>query len=286
MNQPSEKEIIEALEESGYLFEQDVATLLEDLDFHVETSYAYTDLDQDKSREIDIRAFKETYKDESNKVQIFVELLVECKDFGSPLVFLERIKNEREAEHSTPQEYIFPAKHYRVNLDKNSYREEHPFQYFNLKDSHYYYKEKNKATQFSKIYRKNKTWSANHEGIYDTLILPLAKLLEVRKKAAVQLCQGSGRAEEWKRIWLFFPMVVLRDHLYSYEYSTPTRKLAEKERVSFVRQLDYSNLKGFYLIDFVKYDHLNDYVCKEIANFTNSVIDLLKNRPNDLLAQK
>ena len=48
VSQPTEEQIIAALEKSGYLFEQDVATILENLEFHVETNYAYTDLDEDK----------------------------------------------------------------------------------------------------------------------------------------------------------------------------------------------------------------------------------------------
>lgn len=58
MRQPSKEQIIEALEKSGYLFEQDVATLLKNLEFHVETDYACTDLDEDKSWEIDVRAIQ------------------------------------------------------------------------------------------------------------------------------------------------------------------------------------------------------------------------------------
>lgn len=279
MSQPTEEQIIAALEKSGYLFEQDVATILENLEFHVETNYAYTDLDEDKSREIDVRAIKQIYRDDTKKVQVFVELLVECKDFGSPLVFLERTKNAREKNNPQPKEYIFPKANYKEHVDEKSYREKHPFQHFNLSKHHYYFKEDNKATQFSKIYRKSSDWFANHEGIYDSLILPQAKLLESRKKDAISYCRGNT----WKAIWLFFPMVVLRDHLFTYDLSGPERKLKEKSRVSFVRQLDSSNLKGAYLTDFVTYNYLTDYVCIDIALFSGSILELLNNNLGEVI---
>jgi len=271
VTQPTKAQIIEALEKSGYFFEQDVATALENMDFHVETNYAYTDLDEDKSREIDVRAIKEIHRDDGKKVQVFVELLVECKDFGSPLVFLERAKNTREKDYAQPNEYIFPKARYKEQINEKSYTEHHPLQYFNLSEKHYYFNEPNKATQFSKIYRKSSNWFANHEGIYDSLILPQAKLLESRKKEVVSFC----RSGVWKGIWLFFPMVVLRDNLFTYDLSGPERLLQEKTRVSFVRQLDSSNLKGSYLTDFVTYNHLSDYICVDVARFSTAVLDTL-----------
>lgn len=249
------------------------------LDFHVETNYAYTDLDVDKSREIDVRAIKEIYRDENRKIQVFVEFLVESKNFGSPLVFLERIKNSRERNYPEPNEYIFPKKKYRKQISANSYQEIHPFQFFGLGCQHYYFKEENKATQFSKIYKKGNNWFANHEGIYDSIVLPQAKLLEFRKIEEINYYRSS----DWKGIWLFFPMVVLSDHLFTYDLSGPKRKLSEKPRVSFVRQLDSSNLKGSYLIDFVTYSHLSDYVCNDVTQFSNSILELIKSRSNEVL---
>jgi len=82
---------------------------------------------------------------------------------------LERTKNQRETEEPVPREYIFPARHYRKALSANSYREVPPFIHLGLRDHHYYYRELRKATQFSKIVRKGKEWTANHEGMYDSL---------------------------------------------------------------------------------------------------------------------
>jgi len=107
---PTDQQILGALECSGFLFEQEVATTLESSGFHVETSWAYLDPDMEKSREIDLRAVKNVLNDEQLGLQVFVELLVECKNSDSPLVFLERPKNKRELEAPQPREYVF-ARH-------------------------------------------------------------------------------------------------------------------------------------------------------------------------------
>ena len=50
-NSPNPKDIIAALKQSGYLMEQQVATQLQALDFHVWTNWAFEDVDEGKSRE-------------------------------------------------------------------------------------------------------------------------------------------------------------------------------------------------------------------------------------------
>ncbi|MCI5057099.1 MAG: hypothetical protein MRY83_13380 [Flavobacteriales bacterium] len=271
MNYPTKEEILNALQKSGYLFEQDVATEFEKLGYHVDTNYAYNDTDTDKSREIDVRAFKQIYKNDELNAHIYVEILVECKNSETPLVFIEREKNKRE-QAPTPKEYIFPFSEYHKRVGENKVSLHKPFQYLNLSRHHYHYKESNKATQFAKIFRKGRDWVANHEGIYDSLILPQAKLLEYRKKDIINYC----RNDKQKVVWLFFPVVVLKDYLYSYDLTKDDDNLTEKKRISFVRNLDAANLKGSYLVDFITFGHIKNYIQKEVEKFSGSIASLIE----------
>lgn len=279
MNEPSEAQILAALDESGYLFEQEVADSLEAHEFHVETSWAFRDLDSDKSREIDVKAVRRLVHDEVNKVAIFVELLVECKAFDSPLVFLERPKNQREILHVQPSEYVFPVREYRRVVSPTSYEPISPFDYLDLRGHHYFYSENMKATQFSKIVRKGEKWTANHDGIYDSLILPLAKLLEFRRASVVKDMNGSS----WKYVWLFFPMVVLRQSLFALNLSESSRKLEARNRISFVRHIQSGNLTGFYLTDFVVFSHLHNFIRNELMPFADQVVEIHASDPKKLL---
>lgn len=267
---PSHDQIMSALEGSGFLFEQEIATALENSGFHVETSWPYLDQDTKKSREIDLKAIKNYLHSEEHKLQVFVELLVECKDSRSPFIFLERQKNQRELEHYNPKEYIFPRKNYHQFISDKSYRAVSAFEHLGLAPSHYYFKEQTKVTQFSKIVRKGSDWVANHEGTYDSIFLPMAKALEAR----ISSLQGPGRAGEWRTAWLFFPVLVLRDGLMALRIEDGKNKLEERGRITFARRMDSDVLKGDYLIDFVTSKFLQDYLDSQIGSFAKAVADI------------
>lgn len=267
---PSHDQILSALEGSGFLFEHEIATVLENNGFHVETSWPYLDQDSKKSREIDLKATKSFLQSEEYKLQLFVELLVECKDSRAPFVFLERQKNERERQPQSPREYVFPHKKYRQRIDTNSYRETPAFQHLGLAASHYYFNEQNKATQFSKVVRKGSAWVANHEGIYDSVFLPMAKALEARVKSLKSL----RLIDEWRTVWLFFPVVVLRDSLMALQIAGSEKNLVQRGRVTFARSMDSDALKGDYLVDFVTSHYLQDYLDSDIGRFARAVAEL------------
>jgi hypothetical protein len=130
--------------------------------------------------------------------------------------------------------------------------------------------------------RKGKDWVANHEGIYDSLILPMAKLMEFRKAEVLKF----ARWPDWKMVWLFFPMVVLRDHLFAYDPAGAEGKLDKRGRVTFVRHLESGNLNGFYMTDFVTFDYLEQYIQKEVAEFSGSIVDILSPNPRALLDER
>jgi len=273
-NRPTNEQIIAALNKSGFLFEQEVATALEEEGFHVETSWPYLDLDTKKSREIDLRAVKTFLHDEERKIQVFAELLVECKDSSCPFVFLERPKNKRELVTLRPKEYIFPCRFYRENIGPNSFREVPAFSHLGLASSHYYFQSPNKATQFSKVVRKGSDWVANHDGIYDSIFLPMVKALDMRLKSL-----GLNNTGDWRVVWLVFPVVVLRDNLMSLTLDGEEKTLTERGRITFVRNLDSDILKGDYLVDFVTFHYLRSYLESDVGSFATAVANLSVSSP-------
>ena len=277
-NGPSDVQMLKALQASGYLFEQEVATTLESLGFHVETNSAFLDREMEKSRELDARAIKVVHTDHTRKIQVIVELLVECKDMDAPLVFITRSKNKRELDHPQPSEYLFPRTKYNVPLGTNTVSEKPGFTYFELCPLHYYYRESEKATQFAKIVRKGSEWVANHEGIYDALILPMAKALEARKSAVKTMVQGGI-------VWLFFSMVVIRGNLFSFKAGDSSAVAEPRQRISFIRELDSEVVKGHYLSDFVVFEHLRDFITNDVLSFAAAVVEIAQTKPEVLLGK-
>ena len=86
---PSEAEILDAVRKSGYVMDQEAATILEDLGYHVQTSWPFQDPDLGESRELDVFAHREMPT--MGKIQVYMELLCECKSGeDKPFVFLSR----------------------------------------------------------------------------------------------------------------------------------------------------------------------------------------------------
>jgi len=77
---PTTAEIISAVEDSGYLLEQQVANVFESLGYHVEPNFSFPDPEQELSREIDVRAFRREFYDAQRNEAVWVEFLVECKN--------------------------------------------------------------------------------------------------------------------------------------------------------------------------------------------------------------
>ncbi|WOH62883.1 hypothetical protein [Bradyrhizobium sp. BWA-3-5] len=92
MSAPSPENIMEALNESGYLMEQKVATVLERLGYHVQTNFPFEDVDEGKSREMDARTIKTIARNDEHKLSCVFEIIVECKNTSNPFVFVGRPK--------------------------------------------------------------------------------------------------------------------------------------------------------------------------------------------------
>lgn len=272
---PSPSAMRAALEASGYLFEQEVASLIEALGFHVETNSAFLDKEFEKSRELDARAIKVVSTDEVNQIQVIVELLVECKDSSSPFVFVARNKNIREREYAAPIEFVFPKDQYEKRLSPTTSTTVPAFRHLDLTAAHYYYREPEKTTQFVKVVRKGSDWVANHDGVYDSLLLPMAKAFESRRQDARKRNAGAG----WRAVKLFFPIVVLRQGLFVLKSGDVDALPEERERVSFVRELQSEVVNGHYLTDFVRSDYLERFITHDVLGFAEAVVELGKQRP-------
>lgn len=150
-----------------------------------------------------------------------------------------------------------------------------------LAPSHYYYSTEQKATQFTKIIRKGSDWHANHDGVYDSLILPQVKALEQRRKEV----KRPYTKRQWATIWLFFNVIVLRDHLFVLDVNESDALPVATGRVSFVRHVKTGDLDEHYLIDFVTEDYLSSYI-NEVSIFTEAVGALLPDAGTRLLNPK
>lgn len=277
-DKPTLENIKDAMKESGYLLEQEIATELENLGFKVQTASAFEDEEEGKSREIDIFATNGYYHNDDLKLSIFAGILCECKNNSNPFVFICRDKKHHD-RYFIPKEIVFPVEKYIIPLEGSPDKKiaVSAFNYFKLEKKHHYFSESQKAVQFCKIVRKGKKWEAQHDGIYDSLFIPLVKALEFQKSHVKKYY------ENYNAIYAFYPIVVLNSELYYIDSNNPEVAPREVSHISFIREIKSKNLDGTYLIEFVNKKYLADFVNEKIKPLIDHLVDIAYSEPRKLL---
>lgn len=265
---PTEDEILKALNESGYLFEQEIGSILEKHSFYIQTNAAFKDEDEEKSREIDVVGYQRFYFNEEKKISIGVRILCECKNSQTPFVFINRNKSAVDSYYCPPN-FLFPKKEFMIPIDDkpNTFTQKPAFRHFNLDKIFPYCKSEKKAVQFCKMVRKGKEWSALHDGIYDSILLPVIKCLEYFKKKDSKML-----SKDWSNYFIYFPIVVLNSNIYTMDSHIDTTKVIEAKYISFTRDIDSKKIEGKYLIDFVTKDGLGNYLENHLKTFVDNFI--------------
>jgi hypothetical protein len=268
---PTEADVLSAVTRSGYLLDQEVATVLEDLGFHVQTSWPFEDPDEGESRELDVWAIRRFI--DNGQPQLFVELFCECKSGEDrPFVFLTRRKGLIDQD-VCPVHYIFPHEIYQQGHPNGGWTEIAAFKYFDVAKYHYWFKADQKAVQLAKIVRNKKEWEAQHDGLYNAILMPLAKAASHRAKMI----------REWCPLTLCFPIVVLKSPLYLIDSARKPLQVERVPHVSFFRRLDSSTVKGTYIVDFVTLDGLAEFIKQKVVPFAEEVAALARADPKRFL---
>ncbi|MCD9855933.1 hypothetical protein LUD75_14500 [Epilithonimonas sp. JDS] len=269
---PTNEQILEAINKSGYLFEQEVGTIIENQNFHIQTNSAFKDLDENKSREIDVVGFKRFVYDKELKISIDVRILCECKNNTNPFVFISRKKNEFDKNYSPPN-FLFPKDDYHEPIpnEPNSYYVRNGFMFYKINEIFPYTKSETKSVQFCKLIPKGKEWNAHHEQIYDSILLPITKCLEYFKKK-----DKKSNSYDGQNFIIYFPIVVVNSKIYNINSSDPNYEVKEVDYISFTREIESEKQKNKYLIDFVNKDSLNLYIENNIKSFINLLTERLK----------
>ena len=281
---PNPKDIIDALKQSGYLMEQEVATQLEALRFHVWTNWAFQDIDEGKSREIDVRAIKQVARNEEKKLSAYVEIIVECKNSTNPFVFIGRPKNQADHQHP-PQELVFPIARYEARKDLGingvQIRSKDAFFHLGFDKVHHDFARETKAVQFCRIDRKGSRWQANHDGLYDSIFYPMAKVLTAQKG---EIRVGT-RPGDWRYFWFFVPMVVTSGDIFYVDSTEADPVPQERNYVTFKREIRSGKLKGTFAVEFIRQNRLDNFVSNCLQPLVDKIVDLTMNHADFVLQQ-
>ncbi|EFK36257.1 Uncharacterised protein [Chryseobacterium gleum] len=277
MNTPTEEDILKAINESGYLFEQEIGFVIEKFGFNIQTNSAFKDSEEERSRELDVTGYKRFFYDEKNKISIGIRILCECKNNKNPFVFITRNKGKIDKNYSPPN-FLYPAAEYMVPVDgqKNSFYRKDGFMYYNINEIFPYSIKDYKAVQFCKLVQKNKEWNAFHDGIYDSILMPLSKSLDYYKNKDIAI-----RSETWKNYIIYFPIVVLNSKIFSIDSHIDKSKVNEIGYISFTREIESKKQNNKYLIDFISKEFLEEYLESHVNDFAEKFKENILKKESD-----
>jgi hypothetical protein len=278
--EPAPDEILEALNRTGFLLEQEVASALQGLGLEVNTGVAYQDPDEGKSREIDVLASSLAHIDPENFILVTYEMICECKNTQWPFVLIGRPRTIDEDDEE-PVEYLFPIPKFAVALsdtsDPKRYVLSPTFTILKLHAEHYYFKSPVKAVQVVRMYLKSGKWQADNEGVFDSLIYPLAKALLARKK---QLSTAAPpRPGQPSFVSLYFPTVITSGKLYFLDATKQDPMPEEVSHVTLLREIRTQNTSGHFRIDFITREGIEHFVQNKIKPFVNAVVQRVISDP-------
>jgi hypothetical protein len=276
---PSESDIVMALQSSGYLLEQEVATVFEGLGYTVRTGSAYEDQEsgQSVSREIDVLATnEECCWNEPGALKVVAEFICECKNNRDPLVFLVRPIPDG-AGHPVPrapEEFLFPIQRFEVLL-RNVDGVRHvtvdgAFSHLGLDQHHYLRHQSYRAVQVAKVYRDRDKWVANNADIYKGTFLPVVKQMLYRRNGNARWIRAG-----WPNyVYLFFPIVVVNDNMFAVDALADPLNVRPITHIHYRRELDSATTSGVFGVDFVTRSHVLDFVINTVQPFIDQVCDL------------
>jgi hypothetical protein len=249
--------------------EQDVAATLQDFGFNATTGRAFEDPEEGKSREIDVWAYRRIVSDDERQIFIDLYLICECKNNSYPLVLLGKKKTPSDLKRPI-NGFEFPT---RIKLYRaGGYREIDPFHTLGIAKSHYYFRDPNVAVQLVQLLRQSGKWKAQTGNLFDSLVYPLAKALDVSRR-------------EWRRstepyvVRLYVPVAVIRGPMYYVDTSSSSATAKACNRATLVREIRSKHLSGRFAIEFIRQNALADWLTDDMDPFVAAVTDLADSRP-------
>lgn len=293
---PSSEEVLAAVRATGFLLEQEVAQTLQSLGFHSTVSRAFQDPEENKSREVDVTAYRGTFRDEEIRTSFGVEIIAECKNTSGPFVVVGRSSTapatQAEARLQPPEATFWAGNRisYPVSGRSDAYYQGSPWRWLgfgelpgSLDQQEFI------GSQLLRMNRAHGKWKADNNQIFDSVVLPMAKALQAFQKER-RSDPSSVRPFDPKFDWasgvVTFPMLVTTADLFQIDADAESVKAEPVQWVLVERELRTKSFNGKMTIAVVNVDHLSDYVTQQVLAFGHAASAILKLNPKALTARE
>lgn len=280
-----------AIRRSGYLMEQRLVPLVQNLGYYTVPNYGFTDLETGESREMDIYAMgAESITKFGKREFIFPVLLIECKNLRSPLVFFTQQEARTrhligDAQLSGLPKEVITAEGRQDILD-----------FLNFEAFHHYYRTGRIASQFCVVHKKGNSSFASHDlegvgNLYHKMVLPMIKAVQFE----IEEHEDSWRYEPGREVinlQFYYPVIITKGDLYECFVGGKRPKYRRVHRINFIRRYHSEKIKGEYRIDVVTetgFRRLLNTIEQEIHNIAARIKrkkELLRRSANSIARER
>ena len=283
------KEMKEAIGRSGYLLEQETATILKKKGFYVVPNYAFRDIETDTSKEIDVWGMMAKLLDNREGFEgIFPVLLIEVKNIFPLVCFTQDEVTARytmgDFQFSGLPKYVWVK----------STEGEELLDFLKIEKFHHYYKTSRIASQFCVISENKRRrgnpneppFVASHRlsedrNLYEEIALPLIKGIMAEKEKHEKEWEFDHKREPIN-LQFYYPIAVVNGLFECYVgRKTPVYK--KVHQINFIRRYESKQISGEFRIDIC--DRLG---FEQLVNVINTEVEKIakKIRNHKKLLQK
>jgi len=275
------KEMERAVKRSGYLLEQEVATILKQKGLFTTPNYAFRDIETDMSKEIDIEALDGNLFRRSDFFEgVWTHFFVEVKNITPLICFTQReintIYTAGNLQFAGLPENIWVKRNEGILLSD----------FLKIEKFHHYYSTDRIASQFCVVSEKRSSdkrepsYIASHHltgnrNLYEELVLPLVKVV-ISEKDRIEKDWEFDPREEPINLHFYYPIAVVSG---LFECYMGGRKPAYKKvhRINFIRRYESKKISGDFRIDICDRRGFGELI-NDIQKETNRIIEKIKRR--------
>lgn len=292
---PTEADVLAAVDQAGWLLEQQAARILGEHDFNPRPSWAYPDPDEPStSRELDVWSYRHYWTSDEARMYVAASVLVECKQSSNPYCAVgqelpEWRQTGNPAGHTLPVRYTPKYFDFENNRLQYGYTwDVMGFRKLGLRHGQTEFR----ATQLTRIERKGSNWVASNAGIFNDLVYPLAKAVRATQR-------GERTQDDWGlhyrnrpgaqklpprtafvKFVLRFPVVLISCPLYVIDAGTDTPQFSDAKWVRVQRHLQSETLKGVFEFDVVNRDAFVEYIETIVESFMTEFVSTVQTDPH------
>lgn len=274
---PSPDELLEAVRQAGWLLEQDAWSELTAFGFVSQPSFAFPDPDEPStSREIDVMGLRNLIEDDRARVRVQMRVLMECKQSSMPYVLIGRPTASYRDDPGRPEfSPSFPR--VMVSQDDAAAGAKKKYvsaaEYLRLRDLPYSpWADDFVANQMTRLERRSNKWMASNEGIFSSLVHPLAKANEYfrKQRSSRPIVLRSGQ-RSWSTVEFRQLVVVTSAPVFKLDAGSSSPRPEQVDWSTVTRQLSSDNVTGTFHIDVVHAPSLATYLTRRVDAFGNAI---------------